>query len=309
MLHLSEQQLTLDDEVLKKHGRSFYWASFFLPRRARALAATLYEFCRWVDDAVDEAPSKKEALVSVQRLQDVLDSEGESQPRFENLFRVLGEYGLGMAPAQELLLGVKSDLQTVNVKNEEELLLYCYRVAGTVGLMMCPILGVRDEAAMRYAIDLGIAMQLTNISRDVLEDAHKKRIYLPQTWLQSQIRPEHIIKDREVQERVPMCVNRALGLADVHYQSAIKGLVYIPWRARLAICVAMTLYRHIGEKIRKQWRGDSLKGRMYVRPLEKVVCVSKGLMVFCKTLFKNRPGRAETILAKHSTLRMLPGVN
>ena len=112
----------------------------------------------------------------MQRLQDVLDSEGESQPRFENLFRVLGEYGLGMAPAQELLLGVKSDLQTVNVKNEEELLLYCYRVAGTVGLMMCPILGVRDEAAMRYAIDLGIAMQLTNISRDVLEDAHKAHL-------------------------------------------------------------------------------------------------------------------------------------
>ena len=118
----------------------------------------------------------------------LLDSEGESQPRFENLFRVLGEYGLGMAPAQELLLGVKSDLQTVNVKNEEELLLYCYRVAGTVGLMMCPILGVRDEAAMRYAIDLGIAMQPTNISRDVLEDAHIRSAFTYQTWLQSQIR-------------------------------------------------------------------------------------------------------------------------
>ena len=309
MLQLDPQISTVDHGLLKKHGRSFYWASFFLAQKARNLAATLYAFCRWVDDAVDEADSQAEAFRNIEKLQRILATQGDSYPQFENLFTILGQYGLGMDPAEELIRGVKSDLQDVLVQNEEELLLYCYRVAGTVGLMMCPILGVREEPAMRYAIDLGIAMQLTNISRDVLEDAHRKRIYLPQSWMPGEVGPQDILHDPSVRNEIPKIVDRALKLAELHYHSAISGLVYIPWRARLAICVALSIYRQIGVKIQREWNGDSLRGRMFVKPVEKIFCIFKGIYIFGKTLFKTRPGRVETMLAKHSSLKMLPGVN
>lgn len=309
MSMLTIEKLTADDGVLKVHGRSFYWASFFLPSRARKLAAALYAFCRWLDDAVDEASSEEEALRNVEELEKLLQGEEADRTSFRDLFFVLREFGLGMAPAQELILGVKSDLQKVTVTDEEELLLYCYRVAGTVGLMMCPVLDVRANVAWRYAIDLGIAMQLTNISRDVLEDANRDRTYIPQSWFNRAVGPDDIIHNEMVRGEIPPRVNKALALADTHYESAISGMVYIPWRARLAICIALTLYREIGVKIRRQWGGNSLLGRMYVTPFQKTVCLFKGFSIFFLTLLRVKPGNKEIVLMKHASLRMLPGVN
>ena len=308
MATLALNKLTADDGVLKVHGRSFYWASFFLPPKARKLAAALYAFCRWVDDAVDEAESEEEAVRNVEVLEKLLKDKEADETNFRDLFVVLRDFGLGVAPAQELILGVKSDLQEVAVADEEELLLYCYRVAGTVGLMMCPVLGVRDPVAWRYAIDLGIAMQLTNISRDVLEDANRERTYIPQSWFNEGIDPDDILHNERVRCQMPPRVNKALALADTHYESAISGMVYIPWRARLAICIALTLYREIGVKIRRKWDGNSLLGRMYVTPVQKVFCLFKGLAVFCSTVFRAEPGKKQNVLMKHASLRMLPGV-
>jgi len=305
---LTIEKLNADNGVLKVHGRSFYWASFFLPPRARRLAAALYAFCRWVDDAVDEASCEEEALRNVEELEKLLRSEEADRTDFRDLFIVLREYGLGLAPAQELILGVKSDLQKVTVADDEELLLYCYRVAGTVGLMMCPVLGVRDPVAWRYAIDLGIAMQLTNISRDVLEDANRDRTYIPQSWFNEAVTPDDIIHNEVVRYEIPPRVNKALALADTHYESAISGMIYIPWRARLAICIALTLYREIGVKIQRQWSGNSLRGRMYVTPFQKVICLFKGLAVFCSTLLGEKPGNRQNVLMKHELMNMLPGI-
>lgn len=302
------QAIQSNRAVLRQHGRSFYWASFFLPAGASHRAADLYAFCRRIDDAVDEAPTAEVAQENIAVMENIFKASASFQGEYADLFAVLNECGLGIEPAKQLLYGVKSDFNEVLFEEEKQLLLYCYRVAGTVGLMMCPVLGVRDPKAWGYAIDLGIAMQLTNISRDVLEDARRKRIYLPQSWFGSPLGTEDIQKENGRAGEVSAAVLRALGLAEQHYQSAIRGLSYIPARARMAICIALILYREIGINIQEQWHGNSLNGRMYVGTFQKVKCVMKGVFLFAKTLFLRKPVLEGSVAKKHAVLHALPGV-
>ena len=292
--------------ILKKHGRSFYWASVFLPADTRHQAAALYGFCRRVDDAVDEAPDEHVANENISEMEQLL---AEPKDEFSALFKQLRECGLGLEPARQLLLGVKSDLDRVQVQDEAELLLYCYRVAGTVGLMMCPVLNVRDPRAWGYAIDLGIGMQLTNICRDVLEDAENDRLYLPQAWFQNSLTTAHIVSDPQKAVEISANVLRALEVAESHYRSAIEGLVYIPSRTRLAICIALTLYREIGRRIEKHWEGNSLRGRMFVSGTQKIVCVIRGVGLYIKTLFSRKPRTNQSIAKTHRVLSAMPGVS
>ena len=294
--------------ILKTHGRSFYWASVFLPVDTRERAAALYGFCRRVDDAVDEAPDEETANENIVEMERLLVANKDVRNDYSALFAELRQCGLGMAPAQQLLLGVKSDLDEVKVRDEEELLLYCYRVAGTVGLMMCPVLNVRESTAWGYAIDLGIAMQLTNICRDVLEDAGNGRIYLPQSWFETPLSAGEIVTGSHRSDEISNNVLRALNTAESHYQSAIEGLVFIPSRTRLAICIALTLYREIGRKIEKHWNGDSLRGRMFVSGAQKLVCVVRGIGLFVKTLFLRKPTSNQSVAKTHHVLSAMPGV-
>jgi phytoene synthase len=174
--------------------------------------------------------------------------------------------------------------------------------------MMCPVLKVREPTAWGYAIDLGIAMQLTNICRDVLEDAQNGRVYLPQTWFKSPLSPQGIVSDPQREDEISENVLKALAVAESHYDSAIEGLVFIPSRTRLAICVALSLYREIGRKIEKHWRGNSLKGRMFVSTPHKILCVAKGLGLFVKTLFYRKPKKDKSVAKTHHVLHALPGV-
>ncbi len=176
--------------VLASHARSFQLAARFLPPATRADAAVVYAFCRAADDAVDEAPdaaAARHALTTIQREVEAVATGGPHpvSPLTREAARCIAPLGFGVDPMRELLNGMESDLGDVIFADDEQLLIYCYRAAATVGLMMCGVLGIRDPAALAFAIDLGIAMQLTNICRDVLEDAARGRVYLPDARLRS----------------------------------------------------------------------------------------------------------------------------
>ena len=262
-------------QTLAFHARSFRWASALLSRAERRRVAALYAFCRAVDDLADADWVTPEAQRELESLRAALAAEpdGESLWPSDYLwFRELClECGIDFEVVLELLTGMMSDLDVVRLQSDRELVRYCYRAAGTVGLMMCAVLGVRDPRAWRHAIDLGIAMQLTNIARDVLEDAAVCRVYLPADRLaQLGVAPEDIVDGRADAQAVSLVVGDVLGLAEVYYQSGDAGVRFLPARTRWAILVASRLYRGIGRRLRRRHHSNPLRGRVVVPWFAKV---------------------------------------
>ena len=241
--------------VLAKHGRSFSLASHFLPPDCRRDAALLYAFCRWIDDLADEATSEAEARRSLTRARRALLAGASDPPLLGAFLELCNRRSLDLGAATELIDGAMSDLGTVRFATDDELLRYAYRVAGTVGLMMCGVLGVDDPRALPHAIDLGVAMQLTNICRDVAEDARRGRIYLPAARLKrAGVRGEALLAGAwtggEEAALAPVIAD-LLELADGYYRSGEAGMRYLPFRARIAIRVASRLYQGIGHRLRR----------------------------------------------------------
>jgi phytoene synthase len=266
-------------QVLAFRARSFRWASAFLSRAQRQRVATLYAFCRAVDDLVDADWVSPEAKHDLDRLQAALSAEPDGDslwPERYLWFRELCvESGIDFAVVRDLLLGMRSDLDLVRVQSDQELLRYCYRAAGTVGLMMCSVLGVRDPRALRHAVHLGIAMQLTNISRDVREDAEAGRVYLPAERLAAYgVASEQLVEGEADAEAVSLVVSDVLGLAERYYQSGDAGMRFLPARARWAVLVASRLYRGIGRRLRRRNASNPLRGRVVVPWFEKIGLVA-----------------------------------
>ena len=270
--------------VLAHHARSFRFAALFLPRQVHDDAAMLYAFCRYVDDAVDEAKSESEARNTLDSIDRVLRAEhlraehGQESGRdavaldarhvdeqIEAVVNVMDRREMDRKAAIDLVAGVRGDLEEVRVADDAALLRYCYLAAGTVGLMMCGVLGVRDERARRHAIDLGIGMQLTNICRDVREDAEMGRVYLPASRLSAEgVSATDVVSGRADRRAVARVVSALLEEADRRYASGDAGMRYIPWRPRLAIYVASRLYRAIGVRLRSAHACDAFIGRTVV---------------------------------------------
>jgi len=253
--------------ILSARARSFRWASAFLSARQRGRVADLYAFCRAVDDLADAQGVTPEAQRDLDRLQKALAAEpnGESLwPEDYLWFRELClDCGIEFQFVQELIDGMISDLGVVRVQSDADLIQYCYQAAGTVGLMMCSALGVRDPRALGRAVDLGIAMQLTNISRDVLEDARASRVYLPADRLRAVgVEPEQLIDGSADALGVSLVVNDVLAVAEVYYRSADEGIGFLPARARWAVLVASRLYRGIGRRLRRRHKSNPLLGRV-----------------------------------------------
>lgn len=250
----AERIATRDDAdaaraVLRHHGRTFFFASHLLGSRHAERAAMLYAFCRHVDDLADEGSDPQAARTALAGVSHSLIT-GRGADRWTVSMRSLqASSGLGVAPALELVAGVSSDLGTVRVADEAALVRYAYQVAGTVGLMMCAVLDVQDPRARPFAIDLGIAMQLTNIARDVGEDARMGRRYLPASWIGDAQPVDIIAPDPLLQRKLCDATRRLLAQADRHYASAESGLGFLPARARLAILTAGRTYRAIGARI------------------------------------------------------------
>ncbi|MEM1348123.1 MAG: phytoene/squalene synthase family protein [Myxococcota bacterium] len=269
--------------VLSSRARSFRWAAQFLSQEEHDDAAIVYAFCREVDDAADTAESDEAARVALDALEAELDGSAEPSPMMAAFLGVAARRGIQLESAHELIKGVRSDMGEVLVRDDVELLRYCYRVAGTVGLMMCPVIGVHDPKALPYAVDLGVGMQLTNICRDVAEDARMGRVYLPGTRLRfAGTSHEELLQGAASRRDVARVVRDLIDLADVYYASADRGMEHIPERARLAILVASRVYRGIGVKLRVHG-SDALAGRTVVSWKGKTRWVGHALAAFART--------------------------
>lgn len=267
-------------QVLQKHAKSFNFAGLFLPRPILEEAAVVYHFCRVVDDLVDDPSTPSD--VSLVQISEALSrrSVADGPDWLKDFLAICEQRQIPLWAAQELIEGILSDQGSVRILNRAELILYSYRVAGCVGVLMCGVLGVKDARARSFAIDLGIAMQLTNISRDVKADAlDLGRIYLPATWLEA----AGAASDPRtfLQHDLSPVVIKTLDLAEIYYRSGERGLRFIPWRARLAILIASRVYRAIGLKVRRQG-ADPNRGRAFVSTGEKILRAFQALVLFFK---------------------------
>ncbi len=293
--------------VLARHARTFNLAGRFLGPTRRDEAAVVYAFCRLVDDLVDEAVDIERGATALAGVEAELRGEAEPRPLIAVFTAQLAAHGVDVAVALELIAGVRSDSGTVAVADDRELLRYCYRVAGTVGLMMCGVLGVRAPPARAFALDLGIAMQLTNICRDVAEDAARGRVYLPESRLtQAGTSGAALLAGSARRTPIAAVVLDLLELADHHYDSADLGMRFIPWPSRLAILVASRVYRGIGVVLRVRG-GDVTEGRAVVPGWAKVGWTLVALARFTRTLL---PAPAPTHdPALHRLIVDLPGAD
>ena len=296
------------EQILAVGSRSFRLASHFLPVDCRGDAAHLYALCRLIDDTADEAITLLAAERGLHYLRQELRRERPARPLVEAFLQMAARRDLDLAYVFELIDGVESDLGEVCFESDADLLRYAYRVAGTVGVMMCAVLDVRDPRAIAHAIDLGVGMQLTNICRDVLEDARMGRVYIPARRLEARgIRPEHLLEERVNTEALSEVVTDLLDLAEHYYRSGEAGMIYIPARSRAAIMVASRVYHAIGEKLRARG-ANPMVGRTVVTPVARLWFAARGCVAWLGTL--GSPGER---LPSHNTdlhreLRGLPGV-
>ncbi len=272
-----DQLPTEDSAVIEHHSRSFSLAARMLPAKIRPDVEKLYAWCRWCDDAVDSAPDVESAKARLDLLRaDVqLIYEGANPVHAASnwLASVVKQYKLPIELPLDLLAGMETDLVTPVFQSVDELLLYCYRAAGTVGLMMCRIMGVTDPRAFPKAEALGIAMQLTNIARDIKEDWQRGRRYLPAKWLPLTPQKHKTPSNQEIRP----AVEQLLKLADSYYATGLSGLEDLPHGARYAIRLAAKVYQEIGNEIRRR-DFQVMDQRVYVPNRQKLVVAAKCLI-------------------------------
>jgi 15-cis-phytoene synthase len=240
------------DRLLARRGHSFHLARHLLNARHAERATRLYGWCRLMDDIADGGQSPAAARAALKAVRSALQTGESDDPATQDMLLLMRECGIAAAIPLDLLEGIESDLGDVRIADLNELLGYAYRVAGTVGLMMAAALDVSTPAALPHAIDLGIAMQLTNICRDVQDDALMGRRYLPATLVGAVEPAELIAPTGVVRANAMHAIHTLLDVAERHYASGEQGLRYLPARARAGILVAARVYREIGVVLRRR---------------------------------------------------------
>lgn len=278
-LELTPPRLVSASAVLAQHGKSFYLASLFLPAHLAQAAARLYRFCRYVDDVADTSDDKALAAMRLDNLMLDLRRGDSTHPLIKDALDLFDAYAIAVEIPLALVQGVRADLQMTQMQTLEQVLRYSYQVAGTVGIMMAKILQATEAQAYYHAVDLGIAMQLTNICRDVTEDARMNRVYLPRAMLRNADQPSALHAIAECQPCVLSSVGSLLALANQYYDSGYQGLRYLPTRARLGILIAAKLYQRIGHEIVRQPE-HSLQQRTFVHGVHKAGIVLSSLWQF-----------------------------
>jgi phytoene synthase len=237
--------------AIKTGSKSFYAASLLLPPKVREPAYALYAFCRLADDAVDLSNGKPEALA---RLRARLDAAYAGRPYDDPADRCFAEmvdrHAMPRALPEALIEGFAWDAEERRYATLSEVRAYGARVAGAVGAMMTVLMGVRDEEAIARACDMGVAMQLSNIARDVGEDAREGRLYLPLDWLHAQgIDPEELLAEPRWTPELGAVVAALLHEAERLYDRAAWGINALPYGVRPSIRAARILYREIGREV------------------------------------------------------------
>lgn len=273
-------------EMIRGGSLSFSLASKFLPSDKRDDVFLLYGWCRFCDDYIDTASAmgSSQQLARLAELKKKTESALRGEPQTETVFIGLADvcrrYQIPAHYPLELLAGMEMDVEGFDYQTWDDLRLYCYRVAGVVGLMMSHVLGIRDEAALKNACDMGSAMQMTNISRDVREDSQMGRLYLPKEWLSP--------KDGKGVGLVA-AVSRLLTEADTHYRSGLQGLGALGFRTSLAISAAASVYSEIGKLVRS--RGAGAWDKRAVVPLwRKLWVIARDLPRWFKSRVRSRKG-------------------
>ena len=238
---------------LSIYAKSFNWAGFFLPKKTYLNCSSLYDFCRTIDNIADNNDVLENKKKNLLNFRNNFNNRDFSDSVIKNMWYLVDKFEISTKIVNDLIDGAESDLkEKVIINSQKELLIYSYRVAGTVGLMMAKILNVKNRDALKSAIDLGIAMQLTNISRDIIEDASNNRFYIPSDF---------------------NSIRETLKLADQFYKSSFSSINKIPISFRFAILVARRVYREIGYNILKKKNIENYKrsGKIYVNNMSKVL--------------------------------------
>ncbi len=270
---------TLARRVLAAKSKSFALAARLLPPESRDDVAVLYAWCRYADDAID-LTARSARAAALARLRRELDRLCAGELVGEAVIDAFGELArrkaIPRAYPEALLDGFAMDVASTRHETLEELLLYCFRVAGVVGAMMCHVIGLSDASALRPAVHLGVAMQLTNVCRDVAEDAADGRVYLPSTLLR--VDPAALIaRPADHVEPVASTVALLLSLAELYYRSADRGRRALPLRAAFAVRTARMVYATIGDRLARA-SFDPLRGRAFVPLLVKLWLVLRALL-------------------------------
>ena len=258
-----------DKNYLSIYAKSFNWAGFFLPKKTYQKCSSLYDFCRTVDDIADDQNELDIKKKNLSVFKNDFINKNFNNLIIKNMWDLMINHEISIKIIEDLFAGIESDLnEKVQLNSKKDLLIYSYRVAGTVGLMMAKILNVKDKDSMNAAIDLGIAMQLTNIARDVIEDSKNNRFYI-----------QH---DFDV-------ISNTLTLADLFYKSCFTSINKIPFNFRFAILVARRVYRKIGDEILKtsNIEGYNKAGKVYVNNLGKIYQTVLSLLDLIKLSLKN----------------------
>jgi phytoene synthase len=279
--------------MIRKGSKSFSLAAKLFDSETRDAAFFLYGWCRYCDDQVDDAgktASQDELAKRIKALKEdtaaAFSFAEQREPVFVALQYIVHRYGIPAHYALELIEGMAMDARGTRYNSLKELLLYCYRVAGTVGLMMSHVMGLRDESALKHAADLGIGMQLTNIARDIIEDAAMGRIYLPLSWLQEAQIPAAEVAAPEYREKLAMLSLRLLREADRYYRSGDAGLWYLSFRSACAVSAARQVYSEIGSLLLRKG-ARAWDQRIYVTGSFKLWVVIQGVL----SLLRSVPGR------------------
>jgi phytoene synthase len=281
-----EVRAALNDcrEIITKGSKSFSLAAKLFDPQTRDAAVFLYGWCRYCDDQVDDAgkaDSQAELQARLKSLKEKTASafsfEPQQEPVFIALQHIVHRYGIPAHYALELIEGMAMDVKGTRYATLRDLLLYCYRVAGTVGLMMSHVMGLREESALRNAADLGIAMQLTNIARDITEDAAMGRIYLPLAWLDEVNINHGGISAPENRDKLAMLTLRLLNEADRYYRSGDAGLWHLSFRSACAVSAARQVYSEIGSLLAKRG-AHAWDQRTYVTGALKIWVVLRGVL-------------------------------
>ena len=254
------------NNYLSIYAKSFNWAGFFLPKKIYIKCSALYDFCRTVDNIADSSENlnlKKKKLIS---FKNSFNNKQDDNPIIKNMWELINDYKISTKIINDLFDGAESDLKDkIQLNSKKDLLVYSYRVAGTVGLMMSKILRVKNKEALKGAIDLGIAMQLTNIARDVVEDKNKNRQYINFDF---------------------SSIKNTISLSETFYEKSFKAISSIPLKSRFSVIVARRVYKKIGLKILEKRNIDNYvkAGKIYVSFMGKLIETILSIFDFFKLL-------------------------
>jgi phytoene synthase len=257
----------MNDNLLEKHAKTFYWASFFLSREIFKKCSALYNFCRTLDDIADDTNQLEVKKKKFSEFKKKFLDKNFDNPIIKEMWSIINSENISKKIVIDLFNGVETDLEEkVQIKSKKDLLVYSYRVAGTVGLMMSKILKVKNKEAFKGAIDLGISMQLTNIARDVVEDKKRNRIYINSDFFY---------------------IQEAIKESEIFYQKSFNSISGIPLRSRFSVIVARRVYKKIGHFILKQKNTENYNkaGKIYVPIFGKIIETFLSIFDFIKLLF------------------------